>query len=208
MASSVGSVLSPLFIGMLAGSWVFATGAISLPSVLTGIAFVALSAASGAAYLAVKTTGSLRTEMATDGMYASVGALVAIVLLLVVVFVSNPLGIRATLRSVPVGAVVLAAVVLAVFGLLSAMRSAYTRWFYAMGGVSIAFVVLVAVLLYPELYPRTETTVREAVVSPLSLNVLTIVVVPVLALVLAYFRYLYGVFSGPVEPEDGYGMSD
>ncbi|WIV65675.1 cytochrome d ubiquinol oxidase subunit II [Natrialbaceae archaeon AArc-T1-2] len=202
-----GSTLSPLFIGTLAGSWVFGTGTLSLPGVLTGVATVFLSLAAGAAYLGMKTTGELREEMAAYGLYASGGYLVTVVALLTVVFVTDPLGVRETLLTVPVAAVVVATVLLLVGGAAAATRDAVTVWFSATGGVAVALVVLVAIFLYPTVYPSTGTTVREAVISPLALNVLTVVVIPALVLVLLYFRYLYTVFSGPVESE-GYGTSD
>jgi len=61
--------------------------------------------------------------------------------------------------------------------------------------------LLVALLLYPTIYPPTGLTVREAVVSPLALNLVTILGFPALLLVLWYFKFLYGVFSGPIEGE-------
>ncbi len=61
--------------------------------------------------------------------------------------------------------------------------------------------LLVALLLYPTMYPPTGLTVREAVVSPLALNLVTILGFPALLLVLWYFNFLYGVFSGPIEGE-------
>ena len=205
-----GSTLSPLFIGTLAGSWVFGTGTLALPSVLTGVAVVFFSVASGAAYVAMKTTGTLRAEMVRYGLYAAGGYLLSVVLLLATVFVTDPLGVRETLLSTPVLAVVLATVVFLGIGVVAATRDALgiAWWFTATGGVAFALIALVAILLYPELYPATGTTIRESIVSPLALNVLTVVVIPVLFLVLAYFRYLYTVFSGPVEHEKGYGTSD
>ncbi|WP_086887514.1 MULTISPECIES: cytochrome d ubiquinol oxidase subunit II [Natrialbaceae] len=206
----VGSTLSPFFIGTLAGSWVFGTGTIALPSVLTGVAVVFLSVASGAAYVAMKTTDTLREEMVRYGLYAAAGYLLSVVVLLITVFLTDPLGVRETLLSTPVLAVVLVTVVFLGIGVVAATRDALevTWWFYATGGVAFALITLVAILLYPDLYPATGTTVRESIISPLALNVLTVVVIPVLFLVLAYFRYLYTVFSGPVEHEDGYGTSD
>lgn len=203
-----GSALSPLFIGTLAGSWVFGTGTLSLPGVLTGVAVVFLSLAAGAAYIGMKTSGELRAEMATYGLYASSGYLATVVALLAVVVVTDPLGVRETLRSIPVLVVVVATVAFLLIGTVAAVRDAVTVWFYATGGVALALVGLVSILLFPTLYPATGTTVREAVVSPLALNVLTLVVIPALVLVLLYFRYLYTVFSGPVESEGGYGTAD
>lgn len=204
----IGSIASPFFIGTLTGSWVFGTGMISLPSVMTGVAIVFLSLSSGAAYLGMKTTNDLRREMASYGIYASLGYLSAIVLLLTIVIVTDPLGVRETLVSIPVVVVVVATVVLLVAGVVAAERGEVVRWFAATAGVAAALMILVAILLYPVIYPATGQTVREAIISPLALNVLTIVVVPVLALVLIYFKYLYSVFSGPIEDDEGYGTPD
>jgi cytochrome d ubiquinol oxidase subunit II len=54
------------------------------------------------------------------------------------------------------------------------------------------------------MYPASGLTIDAAVVSPLALNLTTILGLPVLLLVLWYFKFLYSTFAGPVDSE-GYG---
>nr|WP_255475198.1 hypothetical protein [Halapricum sp. CBA1109] len=85
-----------------------------------------------------------------------------------------------------------------------ARRGDDRRWFASTLALSGLLVAFVAVLLYPTVYPPTGHTVSDVVVSPLALNLTTVLGLPVLLVVLWYFKYLYGVFSGPIDA-DGYG---
>lgn len=200
-----GSVLSPLLLGMLAGAWVFGTGTVSLPALLTGLVLVALSLMAGAAYIAAKTDGQLQRDAIRSGHYATAGYLTAVVVLLSVVIWTNPAEARSTILSLPVVALVVATVVTLGGGLYAVRANQLSQWFVATGAVAFFLVGVVALLLYPTIYPSTGLEVDRAVVSPLSLNMLTVVVIPVLLIVLAYFRYLYSVFSGPIKPGETYG---
>ena len=63
-----GSTLAPLLFGVLAGSWVFDAPALSAPALLTGIGLVAVSAVTGAAFVAAKTAPSLAGDMRDLGV--------------------------------------------------------------------------------------------------------------------------------------------
>ena len=201
-----GSVAAPLLLGMLVGSWVFAGGSFSLPSFLTGITLIALSATTGAAFLAAKTTGALREDVRRYASLGTIAYLGSAVALLGTVFAFDAAGLRARLlEPLPVGLVALT-VVLGVAGILLGRAGRDRARFGTAGVMAIGLVILVATLMYPTVYPPTEIALDEAIVSPLALNLVTVLALPVLLLVLWYFRFLYGVFSGPIEG-DGEGYS-
>ncbi len=195
----IGSFVSPLLLGTLVGSWVFGTGSLSLPAVLTGVVVVALSLSTGAALLGLKTDGALRHRMARYGQGAVISYLGAVVLLLTVAVVLDAGAIRSVVASPSGIAIVLATIGLTIASVLFAERGADGAWFASTAGLALALLAVVVSLLYPTVYPAAEMTVRDAVVSPIPLNVSTIVGLPVLVLVLGYFAYLYSVFSGPVD---------
>jgi cytochrome d ubiquinol oxidase subunit II len=199
-----GSLLAPLFIGMLVGSWVFAAGTLSLPSLLTGVGLIALSITSGAAFLAAKTDGDLREAMRSYGIRSTLAYLGGVVVLLAVVVATDAGGAADTILSVPGVAVVVLSVAVAVGGIVAATRETDRAWFASAMALSGLLVALVALLLYPTVYPPDGLTIEEAVVSPLALNLTTLLGLPVLLVVLWYFKFLYGVFAGPIESE-GYG---
>jgi cytochrome d ubiquinol oxidase subunit II len=199
-----GSTLAPLLLGLLVGNWVFASGTLSLPSVLTAVGLLALSVTNGAAFLAAKTSGRLADEMRGYGVAGTAAYLGGVVVLLAVVVVTDAGGQADAVLSVPGVAVVALSVVAGVAGVLLARRGHDRRWFASTLALSGLLVAFVAVLLYPTLYPPTGHTISDAVVSPLALNLTTVLGLPVLLVVLWYFKYLYGVFSGPIDA-DGYG---
>ncbi|MBO4248546.1 cytochrome d ubiquinol oxidase subunit II [Halomicrobium sp. IBSBa] len=194
-----GSTVTPLLLGVLVGSWAFGTPTLSVPSLLTGVGLVALCVTSGAAFVAAKTSGSLADAMVRYGTTATVVYLVGVVVLLAVVALTNPSNVRALLLSAPALGAVLATVSFAGAGLAAARLDRHRLWFGTAFGLSFALVGLVAVLLYPRLHPASGLTVDAAVVSPLALNLTTVLGLPVLALVLWYFKFLYGTFAGPVD---------
>lgn len=199
-----GSTLSPLLLGTLVGSWVFGTGTLSLPAVLTGVGVIALSLTTGAAYLAVKTEGALQAELVRYGTVATAAYLAGVVVLLGVLLALDPRGIAADVLALPSLAIVVASVAVALGGVALARSERYRLWFASTLGLAGLLGLLVAVLLYPSVYPAGDLTIEAAVVSPIPLNLLTVLGLPVLVLVLGYFAYLYSVFAGPVESE-GYG---
>ncbi|WP_211194927.1 cytochrome d ubiquinol oxidase subunit II [Halorhabdus amylolytica] len=199
-----GSVLAPFLFGVLAGSWVFSVGALSLPAILTGVGLVAVSAATGAAFLAAKTGPALAEEMRDLGILATIAYLGGVVVLLAVVIWTDAGGAAGTILSAPGIGIVALSVIAGLGGIVLALRDRYRAWLASALALPTLLSVLVALLLYPTIYPATGLTVSDAVVSPLALNLTTVLGFPVLVVVLWYFKFLYGVFSGPIEAE-GYG---
>ncbi len=199
-----GSIAAPLLLGMLVGSWVFGAGQFSLPSLLTGIAVVTLSTTTGGAFLAAKTEGSLREEINRYADIGTVAYLASAVALLAAVFALDSAGARDALLSPLPIALVLLTVVLGVAGILLGRQGRYKARFGTAAVLAVGLVILAASLMYPTVYPPTGIMLEEAIVSPLALNLVTVLGLPVLVLVLWYFKFLYGVFSGPIEAE-GYG---
>ncbi|QDX39415.1 cytochrome d ubiquinol oxidase subunit II [Salarchaeum sp. JOR-1] len=199
-----GSALAPLLFGVLAGRWIFDAPTLSLPAVLTGVGLVAVSVVTGAAFLAAKTDPELAVTLRRYGITATAAYLGGVVVLLASVVLTDAGGAADAVLSRPVAALVVASVAAGVGGSALAARGRYRAWLATALALPALLAALVAVLLYPTVYPATGLTVREAVVSPLALNLTTVLGFPVLLLVLWYFTFLYSVFSGPIEG-DGYG---
>jgi cytochrome d ubiquinol oxidase subunit II len=193
-----GSALAPLLFGILAGRWAFDVPALSAPAFLTGVGLVAVSVATGAAFLAAKTEPALAAELRDYGVLATLVYLGGVVALLATVVVTDPDGAAGTVLSAPAAAVVGLSVLAGLAGVVLARRGQYRRWLASALALPALLSVLLGLLLYPQVYPPTGLTVRAAVVSPLALNLVTVMGLPVLLLVLWYFKFLYGVFSGPV----------
>lgn len=196
-----GSIGAPILLGMLVGSWVFGAGSLSLPSFLTGIAVLTLSVTTGGAFLAAKTEGGLRTEIRKYADIGTVAYLGSAVALLAVVFALDSAGARDSLLSPLPILLVLATVVLGVAGIVLGRQGRHRARFATSAVLAVGLVTLSGSLMYPTVYPPTSIMLEEAIVSPLALNLVTVLGLPVLVLVLWYFKFLYGVFSGPVEGE-------
>jgi cytochrome d ubiquinol oxidase subunit II len=196
-----GSFFAPLLFGTLAGRWIFDAPTLSLPVLLTGVGLVTVSVATGAAFLTAKTRPQLASNLRTYGIIATLAYLIGVVALLTTVVITDAGGAAETVLSLPVGAIVVLSVVAGGGGSVLALRGKYRAWLVSVLGLPALLSLLVALLLYPTIYPPTGLTVREAIVSPLALNLVTILGFPALLLVLWYFKFLYGVFSGPIEGE-------
>ncbi|MFO8115773.1 MAG: cytochrome d ubiquinol oxidase subunit II [Halorubrum sp.] len=196
-----GSFLAPLLFGTLAGRWVFDAPTLSLPALLTGVGLVAVSVVTGAAFLTAKSGPALASDLRAYGIVATLAYLVGVVALLTVVVVTDAGGAAETVLSLPAGAVVVASVIAGIGGSVLALRGEYRAWLMSALALPSLLSLLIGLLLYPTVYPPTGLTVREAVVSPLALNLVTVLGFPALLLVLWYFKFLYGVFSGPIEGE-------
>ncbi|MEF8826373.1 MAG: cytochrome d ubiquinol oxidase subunit II [Halapricum sp.] len=199
-----GSLLSPLLFGMIAGRWVFDAATLSAPTLLTGIGLVAVSVVTGAAFLAAKTGPALAGEMRDYGIVATLAYLGGVVVLLATVVFTDAGNAADTILSIPAAVIVVLSVAAGLGGIILAGRDEYRAWLGSALALPALLSALVALLLYPTIYPPTGLTVQNAVVSPLALNLVTVLGLPVLLVVLWYFKFLYGVFSGPVEGE-GYG---
>ncbi|EMA58537.1 cytochrome d ubiquinol oxidase subunit II [Halorubrum kocurii] len=199
-----GSFSAPLLFGTLAGRWVFDAATLSLPALLTGVGLVAVSVVTGAAFLAAKGDPALASDLRPYGIGATLAYLGGVVALLTTVVLTDAGGAADTVRSLPAVAVVGSSVIAGVGGITLARRGAYRAWLASALALPALLTTLIALLLYPTVYPPTGLTLRAAVVSPLALNLVTVLGLPVLLLVLGYFTYLYRVFSGPIDVE-GYG---
>ncbi|OYR47915.1 cytochrome d ubiquinol oxidase subunit II [Halorubrum sp. Ea8] len=199
-----GSATAPLLFGMLAGRWAFDVATLSLPALLTGVDLVAVSIATGAAFLAAKSDPDVASELRGYGTAATLAYLGGTVALLASVVATDAGGAAEAIRSPLAVAVVALSIAAGLAGTVLARRGAYRAWLASALTLPALLSVLLALLLYPTLYPSTGLSVRGAVVSPLALNLVTVLGFPVLLLVLWYFKFLYGVFSGPVDAE-GYG---
>jgi cytochrome d ubiquinol oxidase subunit II len=200
----VGSVGAPLLLGTFAGNWLAgAAGSVSLVGVLAGLAVVALTVVSGVAFLRLKTRDRLRADLRRYGELAIVGYLVAVVAVLLAIGATVP-RLRPTLTGIPVLGLVVLTLVLA---------GGYIRWLRggqdllalaASAGLTYGLTAVVALLIYPTIDPASGLTVREAIVSTLPLNLMTVGAVVLLPLIATYFVVLYSAFSGPAEPTEGY----
>ncbi|MFB6095682.1 MAG: cytochrome d ubiquinol oxidase subunit II [Halodesulfurarchaeum sp.] len=200
----LGSVLAPFLLGIFAGNWlVGATASVSLPGLVVGLALVALTSAEGAAFIGMKLPEGLSPELERYGTVAQGAYLVLAVVAVgyLYLFVEG------------MAAAIVSAGPIAIVGLTAALGVGYTGLlrrgqnlsaFIVSAVQTFGLVALVGLLRYPVIYPPEGLTVAAAAVSPLQLNVMTIVLAIFLPLVLLYFAVLYSAFSGPIQPGEGY----
>ncbi|MFC4439070.1 MULTISPECIES: cytochrome d ubiquinol oxidase subunit II [Natrialbaceae] len=192
-----GSAISPLALGVFIAEWAFG-GVPAGVALLGGVALVALCFVLGAAFLALKTRGTLRTEMAT---YATNGTLVYLALFAVAggaLFGVN--SIRLPAVGIAAGATGLCSV-----GIVTGSRlDQYYVLFGAAAGLAVVFVGFLAGGLYPMIDPVAGLAIRDAVVSPQTLNVTTAMALVFLPAVSIGFAMLYSIFEGVADPDNGY----
>lgn len=200
----VGSAASPFLVGLFAGNWLIgAESLVSIPGVLVGLALVALSVVTGVGFIRLKSRGPLREAVAMIGLQALVGFLALVVAALGTIYVTTP-SLRAGLLSPSVVALVVVTVALAVVYATATRGDRYHVAFTASAALVFTFVGVVASLMYPYVDRATNLTVSEAIVSTLSLNLMTIMGAILIPIVLGYFAILYSTFKGPIEPEETY----
>ncbi|EFW91636.1 cytochrome d ubiquinol oxidase, subunit II [Haladaptatus paucihalophilus DX253] len=200
----VGSALSPFLLGMFAANWVLgASTIVSVPSLAFGLTVVALTLVEGAAFLGLKTRGTLRDEMSDYSARAALAYLV-----LVVVVIGYLAATRSDLHGALLSPLSLAAVVVSVAlvaGVVLASRADRHRAAFAAAAfLPYALVAFVGNLLYPAIDPAVGLTVQEGVVSDLPLTMLTVAAAFILPIVVVYFGVVYSVFSGPADPSETY----
>ncbi|WP_137286574.1 cytochrome d ubiquinol oxidase subunit II [Halorussus salinisoli] len=198
----VGSVGAPFLLGVFAGNWLLGVEGLALASLVVGLAVVALNVASGAAFLRLKTTGPLAEEMPDYGVRA-IAAYLALVVVALVLLALRPTLRDALLSPLPV-ALVVGTVLLGVGFVLAARRDHPYVALGASGGMTGAFVALVAVLMYPVVEPGSGLTVEEAIIGSPAVELLTAGAAILIPLVLTYFGVLYSAFSGPIDVEESY----
>lgn len=195
----VGSTATPFLLGLFVMNWILGSVTIlTLPGILAGLTVVTLTVVDGAAFLGLKTRGSLRDDASEYGVRAVVSYLVLAVITLGVTYATAP-SLRSSFQSPVVVVLVL------VTGLLTAGYAAATRRqryylaFATAASLVFTLVALLAVLMFPFIDRATGLTVRDAIISTLPLNLMTIMTSVLLPLVLGYFAVLYFAFRGPVE---------
>ena len=200
----VGSITAPFFLGMFTANWLLgATTIVTLPSIIVGLAVVALTVVDGVAFLRLKTRGELREDLRADG-YRALGAyLVLVVLTLGYVYAVVP-DLKSALVSPLVLTLVVLTLVLAGVYAVATKRDRYYVAFGAAAGLVFALVSIVAALIYPTIDPVAGLTVDSAIVSTLPLNLMSIGAALLLPLIFLYFGVLYSAFSGPIDVEESY----
>ncbi|USZ66976.1 cytochrome d ubiquinol oxidase subunit II [Halorussus salilacus] len=198
----VGSVGAPLLLGIFVGNWLVGATGLALTSVVVGLAVVALTVVSGAAFLALKVRGPLREEMAHYGTRAVVAYLALVVVALAGLW-TRP-AFRAELLTGPALALVAVSVVLAGGYAVAIRRDRRYAALAASGGLTGALVALVAWLRYPVVDPVAGLTVESAIIGSPAVELLTVGAAILIPLVVTYFAVLYSAFSGPIDAEEAY----
>ncbi|WP_132059044.1 cytochrome d ubiquinol oxidase subunit II [Halorussus amylolyticus] len=192
-----GSVGAPFLLGVFTANWVLGVSGIAPASVVVGLAVVALTVVSGAAFLGVKTRGSFREETTAYGPRAAVAYLALVVVALALAAPRLAFG-PTTLFLVALSVALAGGYVLAL------RRGRYHLALATAGGLTAGLVALVGAWLYPLADPATGLTVADAAVGSPSIELLTGASVLLLPLVATYFVMLYSVFRGPIEPGETY----
>jgi cytochrome d ubiquinol oxidase subunit II len=199
-----GSLAAPFLLGVFVANWVLgATGTLTIPGIVVGLAVVALTVVDGAAFLRLKTRGDLRADLRRDSLYALAGYLLLVVAALGTIYATVPAVRTALLSPVALALVGLTLVLAAVYA-LATVRDRYYVAFAAAAGMVFALVAVVARLTYPYVDRAAGTTVSEAIVSTLPLNLMSVGAAVLLPLIFVYFAVLYSTFSGEIEPEESY----
>ncbi|AXR77344.1 cytochrome d ubiquinol oxidase subunit II [Natrarchaeobaculum sulfurireducens] len=200
----VGSATSPFLLGVFVASWVLGTpSALAAGPFVIGVTVVALTIVLGAAFLGVKTDGELRARVGRRGQLATAVYVGLFVLTAIVLYGRYP-GLQSVLLSGSTVAVVAATVAFAVGNVVAIAHDRFRIALVSAAGIAGAFVVFVATLLYPQVDPAAGLTIADAVVSPLPLNMTTLVAAIFLPIIVGYFVFLYSLFSGPARPEESY----
>ena len=199
-----GSTMTPFLLGVFVMNWLLgATGFITLAGIFGGVAVLALVIIDGAAFLGLKTRGSLRDDARAYGIRAAVIYLIMTILTLVAIYATQP-SLRASFRSPGVVALVIVTGVLTTGYIVAARRR---RWYIAFGTAAalvFGLVVLVATLMFPFVDRAAGLTIQDAIISLLPLNLMSIMAGVLLPIVLTYFVVLYSAFSGPVTGGETY----
>lgn len=199
----IGSVGTPFLLGVFTAAWLQGAAGPTIAGLVVGLALVALTVVNGAAFLGLKTTDELQSEMGTWGIRAALAYLVLAVLALAALALSSGDLMDALIAPVP--AVLVVATAAGVGGyVLFTRRDQYRLAIGVAAVLTYGLTALVAVLLYPTIDPAVGLTVEEAAVSSLALSLMTVFAAVLLPLVSLYFVVLYTSFAGPVEAEEGY----
>jgi cytochrome bd ubiquinol oxidase subunit II len=208
-----GSLLAPLLIGVALGDLLHGlpvnghqefTGSfwtlLQPYSLATGITLVVLCVVHGATFIALKTSGDLRARAARLARRAAPVA--ALVLLAFVIWTHSIAGKGLLPNPVEIAAV------LAMLAGAWLVGNDQEGWGFATTTVAIALVVL---SIFSELYPRVmvsstrpafDLTIQNTASAGYSLRVMTVVVLILLPVVLAYTAWTYYVFRRRLSDKD------
>ncbi|MFB6197991.1 MAG: cytochrome d ubiquinol oxidase subunit II [Halobacteriaceae archaeon] len=204
LAFVIGSAGAPLLLGTFVMNWVLGATALLTPtSIIGATAILALAIVDGAAFLCLKTRGDLRDEMRGRGIRAAITYLGLVLLTIATIYATEP-GFRESLQS-PIAIGLVGVTGLAVGSHVLAMRrERYHAAFAAVAILVFDLVGLLAFLMFPVIDRVTRLTIEEAIIAPLSLNLMTIMAAGLIPIVLGYFVVLYSVFGGPIEAGETY----
>jgi len=198
----LGSVAAPFFLGVFVGNWSFGVdGMASAGSLLVGGAVVALTVVDGAAYLGLKTRGDVRLE---TRLYGYLAQSVYLLLAVAALAVGSRSAQHVEVFGMPTVGLLGVTILFAVGYVAAARIGRHYVAFAAVAGQVYGLAALVAMLLYPSIDPVAALSVEDAVVSTLSLNLVTIGTLFLLPIIVTYFLVLYSAFSGPVEEGEAY----
>jgi cytochrome d ubiquinol oxidase subunit II len=211
-----GSLVIPLGLGIVLGGllggvpidpqqeFVGGLGDLFRPyAVATGVTITLVCLLHGAAFLALRTTGDVRQRAV--GLSKTLGPVTAVVVLAFVAWTRIESGHGVLLSVVELGAV------LAAFAAAVLVRSGRDGAAFAATSATMAAVV---VSIFTELYPRVmvsslgaanDLTVSGSASSPYALRVMTVVLVVLLPVVLAYQGWTYHVFRNRLSPTESPG---
>jgi cytochrome d ubiquinol oxidase subunit II len=190
-----GAMLATSLRGMpldAAGEYAGTLGQLLAPYNLLGAATTtALFITHGAVFLALKTTGEIRTRAAALAKRSGLGTAA-----LLAAFLAWTLGLRAT----PTAAALAVLAALTLLGVVPALRARREGWAFC--GTAAAIALLVVTLFaarYPDVLPSTidprySLTVTSAAASPYPLHVMTWAAVFIAPMVLFYQGWTYWVF--------------
>lgn len=199
-----GSTAAPLLLGAFVASWVLGEpSALAGGPIVVGLTVVALSVVLGAAFLAIKTSGTLRRRVVRRGRTATAIYVALFALTAAVLFGRYP-ELQSRLWSLPTAALVAATLVFAALSVVATSSGRYHGAFLSAAGLAATFVFFVALLLYPAVDPAAGLSISDAIVSPLSLNLTAIFAAVFLPIIGAYFVVLYSLFGGSATPEHSY----
>ncbi|RBI59396.1 cytochrome d ubiquinol oxidase subunit II [halophilic archaeon] len=200
----VGSTMTPFLLGLFVMNWLLGASDLFTPAgILGGLAVLTLTVVDGAAFLGLKTRGTLRDDVSTYGVRAALSYLGLAVLTLGTVYATEP-SLRASFQSPFVGILVITTGVLTVGYIVAFWRRRYYVAFVTAAALVFVLVGLVATLMFPYVNRAAGLTVQDAIVSTLPLNLMSIMASVLIPIVLGYFVVLYSAFSGPVETGETY----
>ncbi len=173
---------------------------------LGGVLFVLLFLQHGANWLAVRTTGDLQARAVKTAQRVWIGLLAAAVVFLAASWFATPL--YDNYMANPVLFIVVALAVAALLGVrLFLAKEAYFKAWFASAVTIVSCTFFGVIGLFPNMLPSSidpafSLTARNASSSPLTLQIMLVVVVIFVPIVLAYQTWAYNLFRDKVTPSD------